>query len=120
MTHKVEFKVGEAVFIPRIYGNGDDTTAIILSVGRKYAKAVDQAHYQTDDEKEMTFNIDLNTLKTALTGSHIRTVYQNKAQYETLIAEQKKQAERLKAIKEVKWADVDQDKLEQIYAILGI
>ena len=43
--HHVEFKVGEEVFIPRIYSHGEHTYAVILSVGRKYAKAVSRLQW---------------------------------------------------------------------------
>lgn len=118
--HKVNFVIGESVFIPRIYNTGEHTEAVILSVGRKYAKAVHKNLYGTEDQKEMTFNIELDTLQTKVTGSHIRTVYQSAEQYKNIIDEQNKQATRFKALKETKWQDLDSDKLEQVYAILGI
>lgn len=116
--HHVEFKVGEEVFIPRIYSNGEHTYAVILGVGRKYAKAVSRTHYQTEDEKDMTFNIDLKTLETTATGSHIRKVYQSEQQLKDIQEQSKIANEKIEKLKETVWRDVDPAKIDQILAIL--
>lgn len=118
MTHTVEFKVGEKLFIPRIYSNGEHTHAVILSIGRKYAKAVSQTHYQTEDEKEMTFNIDLKTFETTTTGSHTRKVYQSEEQFIQIQEAHKVAVAKLAKLKEVKWHNVDPAKIDKILAIL--
>lgn len=63
MEHTVDFKVGESVFIPRIFSSNNDFQAIVLSVGRKYVTLVHQEFHNTEDEKEMAFKVDKSPIK---------------------------------------------------------
>ena len=119
MSHKIDFKVGETVFIPNVMSQQAPIIAVVLSVGRKYVKAVSQVFHGTSDEKEMTFNIDLNNYETSAAGSHIRKAYQSQAQYNEIQDNLKKRLEKVAKLKSTDWFAMSDDQLEKVLEIIS-
>lgn len=119
MKPKINYVAGDVKFLEAIYSGEKMTPIIITKVAKKYAYAVNQQFHGTDDEKDMTFKIDLTT-DTAHHCAHPKRVYDSVEQFENIQAATNARFDKIAQLKKFKFDQLNDADLDAICAIAKI